>query len=413
MDSESLWRFVEISKYRMAKHYLPKLQISIASLNREQLWSKESEHSNSIGGIVHHLLEHVERSKARILDPDIQFHSGIERYFPNEELEPSILISKVEAAFTAWEQAVYDADDECLDMFGLYHLIEHFSYHLGQIVDRAQRLNGTLFQFVQNGLNEKNLLQLVDQGMGLAPPDIQAEAPLNKRRTLVYLYKEGDSVISTGISFQDFLDGVGAIPNLLVLNPFEEVAGAQYHSSLGLYYLAGEEMKQIDPCMFGDFVWIDVEDLDDLDKLSDREKAELLYLGHYLKPMNSPYSSTLRNRYAYTSHDDDWYSRVYMKNTADYLGVIQQLFESHIYSLAQVLMPLTIAEALLHYANNGVAFDFERLKLTADGFEIPLYTELSFQLTDGMDHLINHFDRIAESSVQRMLCKKNQTWEII
>ncbi|MFF2089669.1 hypothetical protein [Paenibacillus sp. NPDC058174] len=413
MDSESQWRFVVISKYRMAKHYLPKLQISIASLNREQLWSKESEHSNSIGGIVLHLLEHVERNKARILDPDIQFHGGIERYFPNEELEPSVLLSKVDAAFTAWKQAVYDADIDYMDMFSLYHLIEHFSYHLGQIVDRAQRLNGTLFQFVQNGLNEKNLLRSVDQEMGTAPLDIQAEAPLKKRRTLVYLYTEGDSVISTGISFQDFLAGVGAIPNLLILNPFEEVADAEYHSSLRLYYLAGEEKKQIDPNMFGDFVWIDVEELDDLDKLTDREKAELLYLGHCLKPMNSPFSPTIRNRYAYISHDDDWYSRVYMKNTADYLAVIQQLFESHIDSIARVLMPLTIAEALLHYANNGVAFDFERLKLTADGFEIPLYTELSFQVTDGMDYLINHFDHIATSSVRRKLCKKNQTWEIV
>jgi hypothetical protein len=47
-------------------------------------------------------------------------------------------------------------------MNDIYHLVEHTGYHLGQIVDRTQRINKTLFQFVQNGINEKNLKKLLE-----------------------------------------------------------------------------------------------------------------------------------------------------------------------------------------------------------------------------------------------------------
>lgn len=36
-----------------------------------------------------------------------------------------------------------------LDRYDIYHLVEHTGYHLGQIIDRTQRMSHTLFQFVQ------------------------------------------------------------------------------------------------------------------------------------------------------------------------------------------------------------------------------------------------------------------------
>lgn len=43
-----------------------------------------------------------------------------------------------------------------------YHVVEHTSYHLGKVIDRAQRKTGAVFQFVQNGLNERNLRGIVE-----------------------------------------------------------------------------------------------------------------------------------------------------------------------------------------------------------------------------------------------------------
>ncbi|WP_231887401.1 hypothetical protein [Paenibacillus jamilae] len=44
-------------------------------------------------------------------------------------------------------------------------MVEHTAYHLGQIIDRVQRLAGHRFQFVQTGLNEKALRAIVQQSL--------------------------------------------------------------------------------------------------------------------------------------------------------------------------------------------------------------------------------------------------------
>lgn len=44
-----------------------------------------------------------------------------------------------------------------MDLHSLLHLVEHTSYHLGQVVDRTKFIKGQQFNFCQNGINEKNL----------------------------------------------------------------------------------------------------------------------------------------------------------------------------------------------------------------------------------------------------------------
>jgi hypothetical protein len=48
-------------------------------------------------------------------------------------------------------------------LHNLFHLVEHTSYHLGQVVDRAKRITEISFQFCQNGLNEKMLRLIIEK----------------------------------------------------------------------------------------------------------------------------------------------------------------------------------------------------------------------------------------------------------
>ncbi|MNF04884.1 hypothetical protein D3C80_2044960 [compost metagenome] len=50
-----------------------------------------------------------------------------------------------------------------VNQYNIYHLVEHTAYHLGQIVDRTQRLTGIRFQFVQNGINESGLKEIIEE----------------------------------------------------------------------------------------------------------------------------------------------------------------------------------------------------------------------------------------------------------
>jgi uncharacterized damage-inducible protein DinB len=149
----------------MYNHYLPKLVQSLQELNFDSIWSKEAENLNSVGGIVLHICEHVRRISVRISNQNHPgFKEGIEDYFPDLNLSPEELIQTAKKAFDEFnavmEKLIENMPDE-IDMFSLYHLVEHTGYHLGQIVDRTKRMTKKSFNFCQNGINERNLKALI------------------------------------------------------------------------------------------------------------------------------------------------------------------------------------------------------------------------------------------------------------
>ncbi|GAF06111.1 acetyltransferase [Paenibacillus pini JCM 16418] len=158
--------FIAISKHRMINHYLPKLKICLEQLNHTMIWHKESDDSNSIGGIVSHVIEHVNRNTLRLVNPDVILSQGFEDYFPDVDVDKVILLDKLEITFSRYAEAMDLLSADQLHMYNMYHVVEHTGYHLGQIIDRAQRITGIQFQFVQNGINEKQLMKMVEEEIG-------------------------------------------------------------------------------------------------------------------------------------------------------------------------------------------------------------------------------------------------------
>lgn len=161
-----LLEFTRISIFRMYEHYLPKLKIALDSVDRDVLWKHEKETLNSIGGIVLHVGQHIQRHVIRYSNSG-NVEDGIENYFPDEvAASSSDLIQFITERFNSWREVMSDytegnKDEKSLDMFDIYHLVEHTGYHLGQIIDRVQRLTDRNFQFVQNGINESSLKDLI------------------------------------------------------------------------------------------------------------------------------------------------------------------------------------------------------------------------------------------------------------
>ncbi|EOP11139.1 MULTISPECIES: DinB family protein [unclassified Bacillus (in: firmicutes)] len=153
----------KISYHRMQDHYLPKLIQAISLVSEEDLW-KQGNSVNSIGGIVLHICEHIQRNTIRYKNPNIVFEKGIEEYFPVKRQHTEVLIKTFEEIFDEWGKAFIQAFAEKghIDLHSLLHLVEHTSYHLGQIVDRTKSIKGQQFNFCQNGINEKNLRTRVE-----------------------------------------------------------------------------------------------------------------------------------------------------------------------------------------------------------------------------------------------------------
>ncbi|MDA1592756.1 MULTISPECIES: DinB family protein [unclassified Bacillus cereus group] len=148
----------KITYHPMQDHYLPKLIQAISFVSEEDLW-KQGDSVNSIGGIVLHICEHIQRNTSRYKNPNIVFEKGIEEYFPVKRQRTELLLQYVEDVFDEWGTEYIQACGEKrhIDLHSLLHLVEHTSYHLGQVVDRTKSIKGQQFNFCQNGINEKNL----------------------------------------------------------------------------------------------------------------------------------------------------------------------------------------------------------------------------------------------------------------
>lgn len=147
----------------MQDHYLPKLRQVISFVSEEDLW-KQGDSVNSIGGIILHICEHIQRNTSRYKNPNIVFEKGIEEYFPVKRQRTELLLQYVEEVFDEWGTEYIQVWEEKrhIDLHSLLHLVEHTSYHLGQIVDRTKLIKGKQFNFCQNGINEKNLRTRVE-----------------------------------------------------------------------------------------------------------------------------------------------------------------------------------------------------------------------------------------------------------
>ena len=158
---DSLFEFKVISKHRMVSHYYLKFERCLESLNNDQIWFKESDDLNSIGGIIVHIIEHIQRNTQRIMKPGITYKFGIENTFKDLKNDKKSLQADLKQTFLEFEYAISKA--EAIDMYNIYHLVEHTGYHLGQVVDRAQRVTGERFQFVQSGINERTLKNYIEK----------------------------------------------------------------------------------------------------------------------------------------------------------------------------------------------------------------------------------------------------------
>jgi hypothetical protein len=158
----SLQQFIVISKHRLMSHYLPKFDACLEKINEDGLWHKETGRSNSIGGIILHIVEHIKRNTERLRNRNIRFENGIEHYFPDAGMSCGQLRQEMKTVFEKFAKVLEQSPPETVDMYNVYHLVEHTGYHLGQVVDRVQMHTRQAFEFVQNGINERILREKVE-----------------------------------------------------------------------------------------------------------------------------------------------------------------------------------------------------------------------------------------------------------
>lgn len=78
---------------------------------------------NSIGGIVLHICEHLQRNTRRYKDPNIVFENGIEEYFPVKQIRSEALLKTVEEIFDEWGKAYIQVwEEKGILIFKVYYI---------------------------------------------------------------------------------------------------------------------------------------------------------------------------------------------------------------------------------------------------------------------------------------------------
>jgi uncharacterized damage-inducible protein DinB len=139
--------FIESSRVFLRDDFLPKLKHCLEDMHDEDIWWRPNEQSNSIGNLVLHLCGNMKQWIVNSIGGG-QFERNRDSEFterrpiPRAELAATIemTVKEVDSVLAGLSE-----DARLLDRFSvqvystsrlqaIYHVVEHFSYHLGQIL---------------------------------------------------------------------------------------------------------------------------------------------------------------------------------------------------------------------------------------------------------------------------------------
>ncbi len=142
--------FIAESRAFLSSNYLPKIERCLEVLSDEDVWWRANEGSNSIGNLLLHLEgstrtwvmgvaggSRVERDRQREFDereqiPRAELMSRLRRTLA----EADEVLSRLDAG--ALPERRQTASEEVTVLWAVYHAVEHFAMHAGQIIMLAK-----------------------------------------------------------------------------------------------------------------------------------------------------------------------------------------------------------------------------------------------------------------------------------
>ena len=138
--------FVDASRVFLRQDFLPKLLHCLNSMTDDQIWWRPNEQSNSVGNLVLHLCGNLKQWIVASLGGQ-KFHRNRDAEFATRARVSRLeLISAMNTAVAEAESVLLNfPTDQLLVQYpvqvyqvsalrAVYHVVEHFSYHLGQIL---------------------------------------------------------------------------------------------------------------------------------------------------------------------------------------------------------------------------------------------------------------------------------------
>jgi len=138
--------FIEASTIFLKNDFLPKLIYCLENMTDDQIWWRPNEQSNSVGNLVLHLKGNVRQWVVMPLGGKAFRRNRQAEFATRERVPKERLIADIQAAVDEVDQVIrriqlpqllvrYPIQSyQTSGLQAIYHVVEHFSYHLGQIL---------------------------------------------------------------------------------------------------------------------------------------------------------------------------------------------------------------------------------------------------------------------------------------
>lgn len=214
------------------------------------------------------------------------------------------------------------------------------------------------------------------------------------------------SVVFSGITFAEFEKYlVKPIDNIMSLSGGSSCISWQTEFERRLELFEGRELVKSltreNLYALGDFCFVDYGKPSAPQELSEQQIAELLYLGHMIKPLHSPFFEPLENRFAYLAHDDGWYCKLYCRDVSEFLPVLCRKIAAG----KKTPFSADAQQGLRQIAENGLLIDLKE----DSGPMVKVYTVGEYE---NMDDVLNDWENIkanAEKTNMLTLCGRKWT----
>ena len=147
MDSTHLAElFLDGSRHYLAEEYRAKIRRAVAALPADKLWWRPNEESNSVGNLLLHLTGNIRQWIVAGVGGAPFTRNRAAEFATRDGASAAELLAELERALAEVDQvlagltaerlveryAIQGRDVTVLD--AILHVVEHFSYHVGQIV---------------------------------------------------------------------------------------------------------------------------------------------------------------------------------------------------------------------------------------------------------------------------------------
>lgn len=151
--------FIAQARAYLTTDYLPKIERCLEKLSDDQVWWRPNPDSNSIGNLVLHLSGNARQwivsgvgggSDARDRAQEFAERSLIPRAELMKRLSQAVaevdaVLAQLDLATLLEPRRIQDCDVSVLD--AIFHVVEHFSMHTGQIVMMTKMMTGSDLRF--------------------------------------------------------------------------------------------------------------------------------------------------------------------------------------------------------------------------------------------------------------------------